>query len=60
MIAVCQFQLAHGFAFISDLGARNLAMGYLALILPTGTGNRNSGNLLFNGSTSASVEDTAH
>jgi hypothetical protein len=60
MIAVCQFQLAHGFAFISDLGARNLAMGYLALILPTGTGNRNSGNLLFNGSTSANVEDTAH
>jgi hypothetical protein len=60
MIAVCQFQLAHGFAFISDLGARNLAMGYLALILPTGTGVRNSGSLLFNGSTSASVEDTAH
>ena len=34
MIAVCNFQLAHGFAFISDLGARNLAMGYLALVLP--------------------------
>ena len=42
MIAVCNFQLAHGFAFISDLGARNLAMGYLALILPDGTGNRNN------------------
>ncbi len=40
MIAVCNFQLAHGFAFISDLGARNLAMGYLALILPNGTGSR--------------------
>jgi hypothetical protein len=60
MIAVCQFQLAHGFAFISDLGARNLAMGYLALVLPTGTGSRNSGSLLFNGSTSAVVEDTGH
>jgi hypothetical protein len=35
MIAVCNFQFAHGFAFISDVGARNLAMGYLALILPT-------------------------
>jgi hypothetical protein len=34
MIAVCGFQYAHGFAFISDIGARNLAMGYLALIVP--------------------------
>jgi hypothetical protein len=42
MIAVCQFQLAHGFAFVSDIGARNLAMGYLALILPDGTGSRNN------------------
>jgi len=33
MIAVCNFQYAHGFAFISDLGARNLAMGYLALVI---------------------------
>jgi hypothetical protein len=31
--AVCNFQYAHGFAFISDLGARNLAMGYLAVVL---------------------------
>jgi len=42
MIAVCQFQLAHGFAFVSDIGARNLAMGYLALVLPDGTGARNN------------------
>jgi len=34
IIAVCNFQYAHGFAFVSDLGARNLAMGYLALIIP--------------------------
>jgi len=34
MFATCNFQLAHGFAFISDLGARNLAMGYLALVVP--------------------------
>jgi len=45
VIAVCNFQLAHGFAFISDIGARNLAMGYLALVVQTGTGNRNSGSL---------------
>ena len=32
--AVCNFQFAHGFAFISDVGARNLAMGYLALVIP--------------------------
>jgi hypothetical protein len=29
MIAACNFPLAHGFAFVSDLGAKNLAMGYL-------------------------------
>jgi large repetitive protein len=34
MIAQCAFQYAHGFAFITDVGARNLAMGYLALIIP--------------------------
>ena len=34
MIAVCNFQMGHGFAFVSDLGARNLAMGYLALVMP--------------------------
>jgi len=39
MIAICQFQYAHGFAFISDLGARNLAMGYLALVVPDPAGN---------------------
>ena len=33
MIAHCRFSYAHGFAFISDLGARNLAMGYLAQLV---------------------------
>jgi hypothetical protein len=36
MIAVCNFQLAHGYAFVSDLGAQKLAHGYLALILANG------------------------
>jgi hypothetical protein len=39
--AVCNFQFAHGFAFISDLGARNLAMGYLAVVMTDpSTGSR--------------------
>jgi hypothetical protein len=43
--AVCNFQFAHGFAFISDLGARNLAMGYLAVVLTDpGTGARPNTN----------------
>lgn len=33
IIARCNFQYAHGFGFISDLGAQKLAMGYLALVL---------------------------
>ena len=41
MIAVCNFQYAHGFAFISDVGARNLAMGYLALVM-NGAGSINT------------------
>jgi hypothetical protein len=39
MIATCNFQFAHGFAFVSDLGARNLAMGYLALVMNQGSGS---------------------
>jgi hypothetical protein len=42
MIARCNFQWAHGFAFISDIGARNLAMGYLALVINNGTIARGS------------------
>jgi hypothetical protein len=34
MIASCLFQYAHGFAFVSDVGASKLAMGYLALVIP--------------------------
>jgi hypothetical protein len=33
VIASCDFQYAHGYAFISDAGASKLAQGYLALIL---------------------------
>jgi len=37
MIAVCNFQYAHVFAIVSGVGARNLAMGYLPLIINNGT-----------------------
>jgi len=40
MMALCNFQYAHGFAFISDVGARNLAMGYLALVVNNGSISR--------------------
>jgi len=60
VIAECNFLLGHGFALFSDTGIRNWATGYLALNLPTGTSARNSGALLFNGSTSATVENVAH
>jgi hypothetical protein len=42
MMALCNFQYAHGFAFISDLGARNLAMGYLALVVNNGAISRSN------------------
>jgi len=40
IIAQCNFQYAHGFAFISDLGAARLAEGYLALVMDAGLPSR--------------------
>jgi len=34
IIADCQFQYAHGFAFVTRVGAVDVAMGYLPLIIP--------------------------
>jgi hypothetical protein len=34
MIAICNFQYAHGFAFVSDLGAARVSEAYLALVIP--------------------------
>jgi hypothetical protein len=50
MIAVCQFQLAHGYSFVSDLGAQKLAHGSMALVLPLGTssGSRSAPEMLEN------------
>jgi len=38
MMVSCDFQFAHGYAFISDFGAQKLAQGYQALVIPTGPG----------------------
>jgi hypothetical protein len=43
VIARCQFRFAHGYAFISDVGASKLAQGYLALILDQGGFHRRTG-----------------
>ena len=43
VFAICDFQFAHGYAFISDVGASKLAQGYLALVVPdrgTSAGSR--------------------
>jgi hypothetical protein len=40
IIAICNFRGAHGFAFISDVGANRLSHGYLALILDAAGLNR--------------------
>lgn len=34
LIAQCNFQFAHGFATISDIGARTISTSYLGLVLP--------------------------
>lgn len=49
-IASCEFQYAHGYAFVSDVNATQLAQGYLALIIPDrvaspGSNNDSDGNL---------------
>jgi hypothetical protein len=44
VIAQCTFQLAHGYAFVSDLGARTIAHGYLALVLGSDSGSRTAGS----------------
>jgi hypothetical protein len=45
VIAQCAFQYAHGFAFISDLGAQKLAQGYLALILDDDVSGTRTGSV---------------
>jgi hypothetical protein len=44
MIAVCNFQLAHGTGIITDLGAQRLAYGYQALVLTNAITSARTGN----------------
>lgn len=44
VIATCNFPYAHGFAFVSDVGARNLAMGYLAQVVCANRGANSMGS----------------
>jgi hypothetical protein len=39
LIARCNFQYGHGFAFISGVGLGQVAHGYLALVIPDSTAN---------------------
>jgi len=47
MFALCDFQYAHGFAFVSDYGSTKLAMGYLALVVPDNGYDRNPTNAVW-------------
>jgi hypothetical protein len=59
MIAVCNFQFAHGFAVIQDLGGRNFGMSYLALVIPDpGSGSRKADPLSL--AAAGTGENTAH
>lgn len=40
IIAQCAFRYAHGYAFISDIGATQLAHGYIALVMDAAIGSR--------------------
>ena len=47
VIAICNFQFAHGYAAVTDLGVRNIFSSYLALELNNasiGAGSRGTGN----------------
>lgn len=42
IIAQCRFRFAHGFAFVSDQGARTIAMGYIPLVMDASGANRDT------------------
>jgi hypothetical protein len=44
VIAQCNFQYGHGYAFISDLGVQKIAQGYLALVLDAGLPSSRTGS----------------
>ena len=62
MIAVCNFQFAHGFAVIQDLGGRNFGMSYLALVIADPSANSGGARLAnpIGASLTSSGEQTGH
>jgi hypothetical protein len=62
MIAVCNFQFGHGFAFISDgygQPGRGLSQGYLASVIPTpGVQNSNGGTSAVRNASDSSLTAT--
>jgi len=48
MIALCNFQYAHGYASVTDVGVRNIMASYLALVINTeGSAARSTNGSLF-------------
>jgi hypothetical protein len=48
MIALCNFQFAHGYASVTDVGVRNIMASYLALVINTeGSALRSTNGALF-------------
>jgi hypothetical protein len=43
MFAVCNFQYAHGYAAITDVGARGIFASYLALVVPSSSATSRTG-----------------
>jgi len=60
MIAICQFQYAHGYAAITDVGARNLISSYLALVMPDPASNSGRAASGLDKAKSGSGEITSH
>ncbi|MBS1858167.1 MAG: hypothetical protein JST11_22540 [Acidobacteria bacterium] len=60
MIAVCNFQYAHGFAVVQDLGGRNFGMSYLALVVPDPAANSGRAASDLSKSAGGSGENIAH
>ncbi len=44
MIAVCNFQFAHGYASVTDVGVRNIMAAYLALVIGNATSGLRGGS----------------
>jgi hypothetical protein len=45
MIALCNFQYAHGYASVTDVGVRNIMASYLALVINSGGGAQRATSL---------------